>query len=141
MAEFKDCFNKLIMKEGEYVNDPDDAGGETYKGISRVSHPDSLIWIKVDDIKNFGNVTNKKDFNKILNQDEDIQKEIEKIYKEEYWDKIRLSELISTRLACQIFNMAVNSGIKNAIKLAERTVGMKETGEISDELIKKLNGN
>ena len=39
MANFKESFDKVILAEGGYVNDPDDAGGETYLGISRVNHP------------------------------------------------------------------------------------------------------
>ena len=34
MAYFGDAFKKLSIKEGGYVNDKDDAGGETYRGIS-----------------------------------------------------------------------------------------------------------
>jgi lysozyme family protein len=37
MACFGDAFKKLSIKEGGYVNDKDDAGGETYRGISRSS--------------------------------------------------------------------------------------------------------
>ena len=33
MAYFGDAFKKLSIKEGGYVNDKDDAGGETYRGI------------------------------------------------------------------------------------------------------------
>ncbi len=33
MAKFDDEFEKVILAEGGYVNDPDDAGGETYLGI------------------------------------------------------------------------------------------------------------
>ena len=35
MANFDEEFNRIIFVEGGYVNDKDDAGGETYLGISR----------------------------------------------------------------------------------------------------------
>ena len=33
------AFKEVAAIEGGYVNDPQDTGGETYKGISRVNHP------------------------------------------------------------------------------------------------------
>lgn len=38
MAEFNIAFQKTLTHEGGYVNDPEDSGGETYKGISRNNH-------------------------------------------------------------------------------------------------------
>jgi lysozyme family protein len=35
MAEFKTAFEVTMKAEGGYVNDPDDPGGETYKGSAR----------------------------------------------------------------------------------------------------------
>ncbi len=35
MANFNNAFNLVLKNEGSYSNDPDDPGGETYKGISR----------------------------------------------------------------------------------------------------------
>ena len=52
MADFRESFNKVILAEGGYVNDPDDKGGETYLGISRVNHPYSTMWDIIDAIKN-----------------------------------------------------------------------------------------
>jgi hypothetical protein len=34
--------------EGEWVNDPDDRGGETYRGISRVHWPKWAGWAIID---------------------------------------------------------------------------------------------
>ena len=44
MAEFKKAYDKTMGHEGGYVHDPDDAGGETYKGISRRYHPGWEGW-------------------------------------------------------------------------------------------------
>lgn len=35
MADFKKAFVEVIKNEGGYVNDPDDPGGEIYKGVAR----------------------------------------------------------------------------------------------------------
>ena len=35
MANFEEAYKKTSDFEGGYVNDEDDAGGETYRGIAR----------------------------------------------------------------------------------------------------------
>ena len=40
---FYDAFDFVIAREGGYVNDPDDPGGETKWGISKRSHPNEDI--------------------------------------------------------------------------------------------------
>lgn len=52
MAYFGDAFKKLSIKEGGYVNDKDDAGGETYRGISRKYNPTWQGWTMIDSYKN-----------------------------------------------------------------------------------------
>lgn len=39
MADFQESFRIAMGHEGGYSKDPDDAGGETYKGISRKFNP------------------------------------------------------------------------------------------------------
>ncbi len=51
MAKFIDAYKKVLNNEGIYSNDPDDAGGETYKGISRKANPNWDGWISIDAIK------------------------------------------------------------------------------------------
>ena len=55
MANFDIEFDKLIFTEGGYVNDPDDAGGETYLGISRKHNPKWDGWKKIDSFKYISN--------------------------------------------------------------------------------------
>jgi lysozyme family protein len=35
MADFKQAYQLVLQNEGGYVNDPNDPGGETYKGVAR----------------------------------------------------------------------------------------------------------
>ena len=49
--KFEDIFNKTMGIEGGYVDDPDDRGGETYKGISRKNHPAWEGWEIIDSMK------------------------------------------------------------------------------------------
>lgn len=51
MANFKIALDKVLSREGGYINDPDDKGGETYKGISRKYNPDWKGWRIIDNTK------------------------------------------------------------------------------------------
>lgn len=52
MAEFKITFQKTLSHEGVYSKNPDDLGGETYKGISRTLHSKWSAWARIDSYKN-----------------------------------------------------------------------------------------
>ena len=135
MANFKDSFDKIILAEGGYVNDPDDAGGETYLGISRVNHPYSRIWDIIDSIKKDHGT---KTINDRLKQDTRLIKEAEHIYKSKYWDVLYLDDVPSQKIAHQLFDDAVNRGVKSAILVAEHVMGMTPTGKFSDALLTNL---
>ena len=121
MSYFDEVFDKLIKNEGGYVNDPDDAGGETYMGISRKSHPKNLIWNEyIDPIVNKYKKT--KTIDKELKSNEDLTNCIKDIYKDEYWDKLNLDNIINKKLAFQLFDSAVNIGISATKKLYDKLV-------------------
>lgn len=114
MAEFKKVLPTLDAIEGGYANDPDDPGGETKFGISKRSYPDL-------DIKN-------------LEYEDAVA-----IYKRDFWDKLKLDEVENQTVAEAIFDMAVNSGPSNAVKMAQELVGAKVDGKIGPETLGKLN--
>lgn len=135
MADFNKSFNKLILTEGGYVNDPHDKGGETYLGISRVHHPDSLMWPIIDDIKK---VYGTKGITKILKENKVITDEAKEIYKKDYWDIFTLDDVKNQRIAHEIFDDAVNRGVKGATKTLQLILGMDITGNITNDLIKEI---
>lgn len=51
MADFLTAYNIVHGHEGGYANTPGDAGGETYMGIARVSHPEWGGWAIIDAVK------------------------------------------------------------------------------------------
>lgn len=118
MASFKEAFEKVVFNEGGYVNDPDDRGGETYMGISRKAHPNSIIWKHVDKIT--AKYKTPKTITKYLKQDKELTKEIECLYKSDYWMKFNLDREKSQRLANQIFDSAVNRGVSATIDSLNR---------------------
>ena len=135
MANFDKSFNKLILTEGGYVNDPKDKGGETYLGISRVHHPDSLMWPLIDNVKE---THGTKEITKILKENDIITNEARDIYKKDYWDKFDLDNVNNQKIAHEIFDDAVNRGVKAATKTLELVLEMNITGKITNELLDNI---
>lgn len=135
MAKFDIAFNRTIIAEGGYVNDPDDKGKETYMGISRVYHPKEIMWSVIDVMKkrHSGTVLNH-----VLRESSVVQNNVKSIYKKEYWDVISLDDVPNQKIANEIFDDAVNRGVKSAIKTIQKVLGMNINGVINDELINNL---
>lgn len=135
MAKFDIAFNRTIIAEGGYVNDPDDKGKETYMGISRVYHPKEIMWSVIDVMKkrHSGTVLNH-----VLRESSVVQNNVKSIYKKEYWDVISLDDVPNQKIANEIFDDAVNRGVKSAIKTIQKVLGMNINGIVNDELINNL---
>lgn len=131
MAKFDEEFDKVILAEGGYVNDPDDAGGETYLGISRKNNPKWVGWEVIDDIKKkYGtkNITSR------LKKDVALTNSAKLLYKQNYWDVLELDDIPSQGIAHQLFDTCVNCGKTTAICIAQQVLMMTITGKWSDEL-------
>ena len=130
MANFDEEFNKVILCEGGYCNDPDDTGGETYVGISRKYNPTWSGWPIIDAEKKNGlkNITARLKKNKELNN------KLKLVYKQKYWDVLDLDDISSQKIAHQLFDTCVNCGKVTAIRIAQQVIGMTVTGKWSDEL-------
>lgn len=131
MAKFDEEFDKVILAEGGYVNDPDDAGGETYLGISRKNNPKWVGWEVIDDIKKkYGtkNITSR------LKKDVALTNSAKLLYKQNYWDVLELDDIPSQGIAYQLFDTCVNCGKTTAIRIAQQVLMMTITGKWSDEL-------
>ena len=139
MANYNIAYTKVIKVEGGYVNDPDDAGGETYMGISRKFNPNAKFWKIIDEIKSKNkNITNKE-MNTILKKNNSIIGEIKNIYKNKYWDKLYLDDLNSQKVAEELFDTAVNMGVSVAIKILQNALKVKTDGKMTNDLIKIVN--
>lgn len=134
MAKFIDAYKKVLNNEGIYSNDPDDAGGETYKGISRKANPNWNGWISIDAIKKAHPTT----FKGILKKTPELEKKVQDLYKDKYWDCFELDDVLSQLVAEQMFDTAVNQGQTAAIKFAQRVLDLRETGKWSLDLLNKL---
>lgn len=133
MAIFEIAFKRTEKFEGAniWTNTPGDSGKETWSGISRSANPRWEGWKILD------NIPNKQNGKKYWN--EELERLKQKLYKENYWNPV-WGDLISRQaVANDLYDSAVNMGVKTAIKLTERVYLMRETGKMSNELLTKLN--
>ena len=114
MADFNKAIEKTLIHEGGYVDDPNDAGGETKFGISKRAYPNV-------DIKN-------------LTTDE-----AKAIYKRDYWDRVKGDEIASQKVAFELFDTAVNMGVRTASKLMQGCVGSHPDGIIGNKTLEAIN--
>lgn len=115
MAEFEKAYFKTMGHEGGYVNDPDDAGGETYGGISRVYNPSWEGWNVIDDHLSTS-------YPESLDDNDELQDVVENFYEQHYWDVNRLDEVASQAVADEMFDTGVNMGINRAAKFLQESL-------------------
>lgn len=120
--------NRFTLQwEGGYVNDPDDAGGATNKGITwRVYN----AWRKAKGlaIRSVRFITGE---------------EVDQIYKRWYWEPAHCDEIAEKggeKLAIAVYDFAVNSGVKRAIEYLQRTVGAADDGVWGPKTAKRVEG-
>jgi len=133
MAKFEISFNKMTAREGGYVNDPDDAGGETYKGVARAKQADWVGWLIIDAMKKLPN------FPINLESRSDLQEQVKKFYRVMFWEKTGGDQITDQEVADSIFDFAVNTGVSNSVTLAQRVVGSYEDGKIGPNTIRAIN--
>lgn len=128
MANFTIALKKVLKNEGGYANNPNDAGGETYKGISRKNHPTWAGWISIDQIKK----AHPKGFKTILEHTPELQDKVKDFYKRRFWDELCLDTCGNQELANQAFDMAVNAGVKAGVKILQKVLGIPADGVLGN---------
>ncbi len=128
MADFETAYYLTNKVEGGYVNDPDDKGGETYRGIARKFHPDWDGWIIFDKEKesSSSSLSSRLDGNPVL------QAKIQKFYLNEYWNKVNGDLIPEQRIANEVYDNAVNMGYKQSSEYLQRTINILNRNQKED---------
>ena len=108
MKDFDESFHKLLGHEGGYSNHSKDRGGETMWGVT----------IAVARANGYQGAMKELPVSKAKD-----------IYKQAYWNPIRADEL-PAEIRYLVFDAAVNSGVKQAVKWLQRAVGAQEDGVV-----------
>lgn len=115
---FDKAYKILIEHEGGYVNDPNDPGGETYKGIARKFNPEWAGWKIIDKYKRDNRLVVDKQLDLV-----ELESLVKLFYKEEYWDKLGCDSYPED-VAIEIFEQAVNLGIGKTVKHMQLTCNL-----------------
>lgn len=132
-ADFKKAFEATMRSEGGYVNDPQDPGGETYRGIARKFHSKWEGWTTIDALKKRSN------FPRSLDQDASLQAQIADFYQHQFWDKVRGDQIENQDVAESIFDFAVNAGIGASVTLAQTASGAPTDGLMGTDTLAAIN--
>jgi lysozyme family protein len=107
-SNFQKALKHVLIHEGGYADDPRDNGGPTMKGITQRVY-DAYRQRKGRDKTPVRNITTK---------------EVEDIYRTQYWDAVRGDDLPSG-VDYATFDFAVHSGAGRAIKELQAAAGVR----------------
>lgn len=102
----------LSKQEGGWANDAHDRGGETFRGIARKHHPDWKGWPLIDSG---------------LRQTSELDQMVAEFYEFQYWQPAHCYELPEP-VDLVVFDYAVHSGVKRAVKTLQATIGTTPDG-------------
>ncbi len=133
MSNYDDSLKIVLRTEGGYVNDPDDPGGETYRGVARKMNSQWNGWLVIDSLKK------QSGFPANLNKNTELQELVKLFYQVNYWNRIKGDQISNQEVATSIFDFAVNAGVSTSSSLAQLVVGSPQDGVIGNQSIAQIN--
>jgi lysozyme family protein len=126
MADVTKLVPHILKWEGGFVNDPDDLGGATCKGVTYKSYKlykkrKGLPEPTIEDLKNLSD----EEFTDIL--------------KTMYWDYCLGDRIESQSVANAIVDWAWNSGTRTAVKEVQQILGVKDDGILGNITLAAIN--
>ena len=118
MAQFSLSYRKTGKNEGGYANNPNDKGGETWRGIARTRHPEWEGWEIIDKKKL------ESDFPNSLDIDAFLPNMLVKFYHDNFWVPISGDLIPDQDIADRLYDIAVNSGPGTAIKFLQTSINL-----------------
>lgn len=112
MADFDIAYGETELREGGYVNDPVDRGGETHRGVARKFNPDWEGWVLVDRLKS----ENPQDFKSVINENVELSLLAKELFRARYWVPIRGDEILDQHIANKVFDTGVNQGVARSVR-------------------------
>lgn len=92
----------------------------TYKGISRVKHPDWSGWKIIDSIYHSTDLWSIK----LLNSNSSLQTAVKEFYHSEFWKKIQGDLLPTQLIADELLESSINLGVPTASEILQRTINI-----------------
>lgn len=127
MADVKTLAPFILSWEGGFVNDPDDAGGATNKGVTLAT------WRNVGYDKDGDGDIDVQDL-KLITDDEAVNA----VLKPHYWNRWKADQIHSQSLANILVDWAWCSGA-HGIKIPQRMLGVAVDGVVGAKTLAALN--
>lgn len=129
MADFKLALPIILEHEGNILTDtPGDLGGRTYAGITQKNFRNWRGWAIIDSL----GLTNGQ-------HSVELDEPVGELYEDVFWKKLDADKIESQAEINSIIDFAVNTGIVPAVKLAQRALGISETGRVDGMTLDTLN--
>jgi len=129
MEVYEKALKVLLKHEGGYVNNTNDSGGETYKGVSRKWFPKFKGWEIIDTYE---------DKTK-LGDSVELQEAISDFYYSYFWYKLKLDDVKDPFVASMIFGYSVSAGKKQIVRKVQRIVSTNPDGLIGNLTLTAIN--
>ena len=112
VADFEIAYGETELREGGYVNDPTDRGGETCRGVARKFHPSWHGWPIVDQIKS----DHPDDFIHRIDEDPQLAELTKQFFRDRFWQPILGDEIPNQHVANKLFDTGVNQGVATSVR-------------------------
>jgi lysozyme family protein len=126
MADVRLLVPHILKWEGGFVNDPDDLGGATNKGVTYRTYK---LYCK----RNGKPVPTIEDLKHITDE------EFSDVLKSMYWDACRADKIESQSVANAIVDWAWHSGTITAVKEVQKVLGVQADGIIGNITLAAIN--
>lgn len=134
MAKFDIAYKLTSVNEGGYTNNHDDSGNWTGGKVGVGNLIGTNFGISAPVLCEFLRKTATIEDMKIISE-----LTVMTIYRKSYWNVVHGDEIVSQDEANSIYDSAVNMGCGQAVKLAQASLGITETGKMDMSTLNKLN--
>lgn len=120
---FENALNFVLKWEGGYSNHPNDSGGSTNFGITQKTYEMYLVR-KKHGMKPVKSISIE---------------EVKEIYKSEFWDRISGDKIKSPMISFALFDWAVNTGVKRAVRHIQECLNIRNDGVMGPNTLSAIN--
>jgi lysozyme family protein len=123
MTNLGKSLDRTLLHEGIYSNDPEDPGGETWRGIARNYHPGWVGWVAIDAAKARGVRP------QVLEHDPALQVHVLSFYRAEFASPL-YEQIAEQEVLDEVFDFGVNVSPPNAVKALQEALRYLQAGPV-----------